>query len=149
MDQLYVSLATLSLFIIITGLLKEKIDKGPLSEPLIAIILGFILGPHVLNILHIHMNGANWKIPWWSPEFTLEMALMATALRLPHNYLLNTWGNANQLNQPWAGIDVPLFIPHRMGFLWSAAFNGFTNRSNYLPYRPDCCLYHSFGKAGR
>ncbi|WP_373058384.1 cation:proton antiporter [Zunongwangia sp. H14] len=84
--DLMVSVFFVSLLILASGGLFKWMEDVFLTGPLIAMVLGIIIGPEVLNI--IHFNGefeaeGTMKI---ACEFTIAMALMATALRIPDNF---------------------------------------------------------------
>jgi NhaP-type Na+/H+ or K+/H+ antiporter len=71
-----------------SGVLKQKLL---LSEPLVAMLVGILLGPFGLRILDID----NWEhLPLLleqAARITLGIALIETALRLPDRYLRSRW----------------------------------------------------------
>lgn len=76
----------ISAVILITGALHKKMEDIFLTEPLIALIVGIALGPDVSNVLKISDKTEELKILKIACEFTMAMALMATALRVPDNF---------------------------------------------------------------
>lgn len=71
--------------IISSGLIYEKLQSRSVTEPFLAIILGVIVGPDVLNIIKSASPEEEFKILKTACEFTIAVALMATALRLPQH----------------------------------------------------------------
>ncbi|WP_347159439.1 cation:proton antiporter [Pontibacter chitinilyticus] len=81
------ALASISFIVLVLGFLYKKIKRSFLSEPIIALLSGILLGPQVLNVLDMHNWGPFEKIMEVATQLTISMALMATALRIPKNYL--------------------------------------------------------------
>jgi sodium/hydrogen antiporter len=90
--QLNTALAVIGGLLLILGLtsgvLKQKLL---LSEPLVAMLVGVLLGPFGLRVLDIE----NWEhLPLLleqAARITLGIALIETALRLPDHYLRTQW----------------------------------------------------------
>jgi NhaP-type Na+/H+ or K+/H+ antiporter len=85
--ELYVSLAAvgglLLLLGVVGGLLKER---TPISEPLIALIAGVLIGPAALGLLDLAALGNETLILEEAALVTLGIALVGVALRLPVGY---------------------------------------------------------------
>ncbi len=73
----------ISFLIIFSGAFFKKIQNISVTEPLLALLLGVLLGPDVLNIIKSSDSVSEFKILEYACQFTIAMALMATALRLP------------------------------------------------------------------
>ena len=83
MTQLNVTIAIAGLAVVLIGLFSTRIDRGPLSSPLIALAVGVICGPALIG----------WILPehWGHPEtilkeaarFTLAVSVMGIAMRTP------------------------------------------------------------------
>ena len=82
----------ISLLILVSGAFFKLIENIFLSGPLLAIVLGIILGPQVLDIFTIKSLN-EYGILKLASEFTMAMALMATALRLPGRFFTNNYKN--------------------------------------------------------
>ncbi|MDT0641798.1 cation:proton antiporter [Zunongwangia sp. F363] len=84
--DLMLSVFFVSLLILASGGLFKWMEDVFLTGPLLAMLLGILLGPMVLDIIQfkdeLHAEGT-MKI---ACEFTIAMALMATALRIPDNF---------------------------------------------------------------
>lgn len=80
--ELMLIIFSISLVILITGALHRKMEDFYLTEPLIALLTGIALGPDVLNILKIKDDVREFEVLKLACEFTMAMALMATALRI-------------------------------------------------------------------
>ena len=87
MRELYVSLAAvgglLLLLGVVGGLLKER---TPISEPLIALLAGVLIGPAALGLLDLAELGNETLILEEAALVTLGIALVGVALRLPVGY---------------------------------------------------------------
>ena len=92
MQELYVSLAAvgglLLLLGVLGGLLKER---TPVSEPLIALLAGVLIGPAALGLLDLAKLGDETLILEQAALVTLGIALVGVALRLPVGYASGNW----------------------------------------------------------
>src|ERR671913_414142 len=90
--ELYVSLAAvgglLLLLGVVGGLLKER---TPISEPLIALLAGVLIGPSALGLLDLAELGNETLILEEAALLTLGIALVGVALRLPVGYASSNW----------------------------------------------------------
>src|ERR687897_338586 len=90
--ELYVSLAAvgglLLLLGVVGGLLKER---TPISEPLIALLAGVLIGPAALRLLDLAELGNETLILEEAALLTLGIALVGVALRLPVGYASGNW----------------------------------------------------------
>ena len=91
--ELYVSLAAvgglLLLLGVVGGLVKER---TPISEPLIALLAGVLIGPAALGLLDLAELGNETLILEEAALLTLGIALVGVALRLPVGYASGNWG---------------------------------------------------------
>ena len=87
MEEINIVIAIISFLILGMGLIKANIKRSYLSEPLIALLIGVVTGPQILEVI----NPFSWKehheILHEFTRFTLALAVMASALRLPTNFL--------------------------------------------------------------
>jgi sodium/hydrogen antiporter len=67
---------------VLVSAVSRKLDELPLSEPLVGLLVGVLLGPHVAAVLELPA-GAQDQILLVAAELTLAIALMAIALRYP------------------------------------------------------------------
>ena len=92
MTELYVSLAAvgglLLLLGVLGGLLKER---TPVSEPLISLLAGVLIGPAVFDLLDLTNLGNQTVILEEAALVTLGVALVGVALRLPVGYASGNW----------------------------------------------------------
>src|ERR687890_442749 len=90
--ELYVSLAAvgglLLLLGVVGGLLKER---SPISEPLIGLLAGVLIGPAALGLLDLAELGNETLILEEAALLTLGIALVGVALRLPVGYASSNW----------------------------------------------------------
>ncbi len=87
MEEINIIIAIIAFVILSLGLVKANIKRSYVSEPLIALFIGFAIGPEILNIQDV----MNWKDPYeimhQLTRFTLALAVMASALRLPADFI--------------------------------------------------------------
>ena len=73
----------ISFLIVLSGAFFKKIHNISITEPLLALTLGVLVGPDVLSIIKSSDSVSEFKVLEYACQFTIAMALMATALRLP------------------------------------------------------------------
>lgn len=92
MSEFYVSLAAvgglLLLLGVLGGLLKER---TPISEPLISLLAGVLIGPADFDLLDVAKLGNQTVILEEAALLTLGVALVGVALRLPVGYASGNW----------------------------------------------------------
>ena len=76
---------TISALIILSGTFYKKLENHYITDPLIALIFGVIFGPNLFSFISLE-NSKSLDILKTATEFTMAVALMATALRIPSNY---------------------------------------------------------------
>lgn len=92
MTDLYVSLLVVGGLVLVLGVLSKPIkEQSYLSVPLLALLTGLLLGPHVFDVLDLAAWGSEHTILEEAARLTLAIGLMAIALRLPPNYLREEW----------------------------------------------------------
>ena len=92
MNVLYVSLAAVGGLLLLLGLLGGLLkERTPVSEPLIALIAGVLIGPAVLGLLDLADLGNQTLILEEAALLTLGVALVGVALRLPIGYSSSNW----------------------------------------------------------
>ena len=92
MNVLYVSLAAVGGLLLLLGLLGGLLkERTPVSEPLIALIAGVLIGPAVLGLLDLAALGNQTLILEEAALVTLGVALVGVALRLPIGYSSSNW----------------------------------------------------------
>ena len=82
---LTIALLIVSLLWLIMGTTINSLQKFFLTEPMIALLAGIVVGP-VLHIIHIPETQQDPLLEW-AAKLTIAMALMASALRFKFNYL--------------------------------------------------------------
>ncbi|WP_423817900.1 cation:proton antiporter [Salinimicrobium sp. TIG7-5_MAKvit] len=75
----------ISILVILSGAFYKKIQNISVTEPFLALVLGVVIGPDVLNLIKSAAPETEFKILEIACQFTIAMALMATALRLPQH----------------------------------------------------------------
>ena len=92
MNALYVSLAAIGGLLLLLGMLGGLLkERTPVSEPLIALIAGVLIGPSALGLLDLADLGNQALILEEAALVTLGVALVGVALRLPVGYASSNW----------------------------------------------------------
>lgn len=91
MDALYTALAIAGTMVVFLGLVSAAIKRAPLSEPLLAMLLGIAAGPHVLGWIDPAAWGRTEDVMSVATRLTLAIGLMGVALRLGHHTLRAVW----------------------------------------------------------
>ncbi|MFC6998012.1 cation:proton antiporter [Rufibacter roseus] len=125
MKDFSIALACISALTLTMGYVYRKIKKSVLSEPIIALAAGIILGPEVLDMLNLFSWGSAEKILEVATQITIAMALMATAFRIPKSYAKRHWRLQSILlllgMMGMCGIST-LLIHYILGFDWLLSF---------------------------
>ncbi|HZY58001.1 MAG TPA: sodium:proton antiporter [Rubrobacteraceae bacterium] len=92
MSELNIALATIGGLLLVLGLLTSIINHiSFLSEPLLALLAGVLIGPAAFDLLNLASSGNQEMILKQAALITLGIALMGTALRLPVEYIRHNW----------------------------------------------------------
>lgn len=92
MRELYVSLAAVGGLLLLLGMLGGLLkERAPVSEPLIALLAGVLIGPAALGLLDLAELGNEALILEEAALVTLGIALVGVALRLPVGYASDNW----------------------------------------------------------
>src|SRR5215208_298514 len=87
LNALYVSLAAVGGLLLLLGMLGGLVkERTPVSEPLIALLAGVVIGPAALGLLDLADLGDQALILEEAALITLGVALVGVALRLPVGY---------------------------------------------------------------
>lgn len=82
----YPILLTISLLIVVSGLLVIKIERWLLTEPIVAMLLGALLSPYALDLIDPQQWGDTHRFLKLAAMLTISMSLMSAAYQLPPNY---------------------------------------------------------------
>jgi NhaP-type Na+/H+ or K+/H+ antiporter len=92
LNVLYVSLAAVGGLLLLLGMLGGLLkERTPVSEPLIALVAGVLIGPAALGLLNLADLGNQTVILEEAALVTLGVALVGVALRLPIGYSSSNW----------------------------------------------------------
>ncbi len=92
MDYISLGFAVIFGLIFVVGLVSALLtDHLPLSEPLIALAVGWLIGTLTFSPLHVVLGGVSSTFIHTLAEVTLAIALMTTALQVPRGYLKRRW----------------------------------------------------------
>ena len=75
-----------SFLVMLLGAVVKLLENIFLTEPLISMLAGILLGPQVLNLVSLGGPSNQHEVLKIACEFTIAMALMATALRIPRKF---------------------------------------------------------------
>lgn len=82
-------LMTVSLLMVVSGLLVIKIERWYLTEPMVAMLLGVLLSPYALNLVDPQQWGNTTRFLKLAAMLTISMSLMSAAYQLPRDYPIN------------------------------------------------------------
>jgi NhaP-type Na+/H+ or K+/H+ antiporter len=88
---LNVALVTIGGLVLVLGLFSSAIRHTLLSEPMVALLVGVLLGPLALNLLDIAEWGQQELVLEQAARVTLAIGLMGVALRIPPGYARRSW----------------------------------------------------------
>jgi sodium/hydrogen antiporter len=91
LSELNVALTAVGGLVLVIGLLSGSIRRSLLSEPLVALLAGILLGPAALGLLDPAGWGSQETILEQAARLTLAISLMGVALRLPKREPLRGW----------------------------------------------------------
>src|ERR671918_1188900 len=92
LTELYVSLAAVGGLLLVLGMLGGVLkERTPVSEPLVALLAGVLIGPAGLGLLDLAALGNETLILEEAALVTLGIALVGVALRLPVGYASSNW----------------------------------------------------------
>lgn len=84
--ELMVVVFFISFILVASGATVKIVQNIFLTEPLVAMLAGILLGPEVLDLIHSDEVPKKHHIIELACQFTIAMALMATALRIPMDF---------------------------------------------------------------
>ncbi|MDP9476875.1 MAG: cation:proton antiporter [Actinomycetota bacterium] len=91
MSELNVALTAVGGLVVVLGLLSGSIRRSLLSEPLVALLVGVLLGPAALGLLDPAGWGSQETVLEQAARLTLAISLMGVALRLPKREPFRGW----------------------------------------------------------
>ncbi len=91
MGALNVALLTIGGLVLLVGLFSNPIKRSLLSAPIVALLVGVLLGPAVFGVLDPAEWGSQETILEQAARLTIAISLMGIALRLPSGYPLSRW----------------------------------------------------------
>jgi NhaP-type Na+/H+ or K+/H+ antiporter len=92
LTELYASLAAVGGLLLLLGMLGGVLkERTPVSEPLVALLAGVLIGPAAFGLLDLAGLGNQTVILEEAALLTLGVALVGVALRLPVGYASTHW----------------------------------------------------------
>jgi NhaP-type Na+/H+ or K+/H+ antiporter len=92
MDTLNIALVVLGGVVLVLGLFSGLIkNRLFISEPLIALCVGVLVGPLVFHVIDVANWGDQLTIFEQVARLTLAVSLMGVAIRLPNQYIVRYW----------------------------------------------------------
>lgn len=104
MHELNIALVAASGMVLGLGLLSRPLKQTVFAIPLLALLIGILLGPVGLNLLHPQQWGKPEILLEQAARLTIAIGLMGVALRLPPGFLLHHWHSLGVL----LGVAMPL-----------------------------------------
>lgn len=106
MDQLNLALATVGTVVLVLGLVSLPLNRSVFSLPLVALVVGVVLGPVGVGLLHPERWGDSHMLLEEAARLTLGISLMGIALRIPKRYPFQHWRTFAVL----VGLGMPLMF---------------------------------------
>ncbi len=100
MSTFNIALLTVGGLVLLVGLFSSPIKRSLLSAPIIALLLGVLLGPAVFGMLVPANWGSQEIILEQAARLTIAISLMGIALRLPSGYPLSRWRSLSVMLGP-------------------------------------------------
>lgn len=91
MEELYQGLVSAATVVLLLGLLSRPLKRLGLAMPLLALIVGVLLGPQLLGLLQPEEWGWPHVLLEQAAQLSLAIGLMSVALRLPAGFVLRHW----------------------------------------------------------
>lgn len=92
MGEFSIALAAIGGMVLALGLISRLLEQSIFMEPLIALLLGVLLGPQALNLLDLSRWGMRQElILEYVARLTLGIGLVAVALRIPQGFPASHW----------------------------------------------------------
>lgn len=88
--NLMIIVVCVGILILISGAFFSEFKKVFITEPLLSILTAILLGPVVLGVIELDKPEFH-SVLKKTCEYTIAMALMATALRIPRNFYRNNF----------------------------------------------------------
>lgn len=85
---------------LLVGLFSKPLKRSLLSAPIVALLLGVLLGPEVFGVLDPVEWGSQETILEQAARLTIAISLMGIALRLPAGYPLRHWRSLTMMLGP-------------------------------------------------
>jgi len=121
MKDFSVSLTLVSFLLLALGMLYLRTRRSLVTEPMIAMFAGIVVGPAMLNILDVTHWGTFNKTLEIASALAISMALISGAFRLPKNHLVHQAGVQSKLlllGMVGMCIMSTLMIKFILGFSW-------------------------------
>ncbi len=77
----------ISVVLMLSGSVYKKLEGLNITEPLLALLFGIFIGPQILDLVSFSTPEEELKLFKKALEFTMAIALMATALRIPVDFI--------------------------------------------------------------
>lgn len=90
-DNLFVVVAVFAGALLLLNAISARARAAWLTDPLLALAVGFVAGPHVLGWIRLENFGEPMNVLEDAARLTLAIGLMGIALRLPHFYWRRNW----------------------------------------------------------
>ncbi|GHA56255.1 cation:proton antiporter domain-containing protein [Pontibacter akesuensis] len=90
-NEINIIVAILGGLVLVLGLGSKKLEKHPIPATLVALLIGILLGPEVLDIIDPATLGGKSTILEHSARLVLGIGLVSVALRIPKAYPRQNW----------------------------------------------------------
>lgn len=115
---MYLNFAILCVLILLYSLVAGKIEKGPVSGPMVFLVSGMLLGPLVFHVLNIHVEVEQYKV---LAEFALALVLFTDAAK--SNLIILKRNRQIPLHLLLIGLPLTILLGWGMGMLIFPSFS--------------------------
>lgn len=84
MENVFTYVAIFSIVLLLYSLFAKQLKKFPLSDPMMFVLIGIVLGPIVLNLFHVKINFENYEL---LVDYTLALVLFLGASQIDFKVL--------------------------------------------------------------
>lgn len=114
MSEFNLALAIAGVTVLGLGLYSRPLNRSIFSLPLLAFLIGLVVGPSMVGLLHPGQWGDEMKILEEATRLTLGVSLMGIALRIPADFVFRHWRSLAVL----LGLGMPLMCMASSVLAW-------------------------------
>lgn len=91
MTEFNIAITAIGALVLVLGVISTPLKRSWISMPMLALVLGVLLGPQATGCLQISTWGDPYLVMEQAARLTLAVGLMGAALRLPGGFVRSHW----------------------------------------------------------